>query len=71
MLRSRKYADKPPEDQLETPLGFLRRQLRHGRLFADDVLQLWDEINDEQSIGFQRFAQCNAPLLQFLFILAE
>src|SRR4029078_4885116 len=43
MLPPGEHPDQAPEDQLEASLCFLRRQLGHWRLLADDVLELGDE----------------------------
>ena len=47
MFRSSEYADEPSKYQLETSLRFLRRQLGHRRLFANDMPQFRDEIDNE------------------------
>ena len=71
MLRSRKYADEPPKDQLKTSLRFLRRKLWYRRLLANDVLQFRDEFDDEQSVRIQRLAKRVAPFAQVFFVFAE
>ena len=57
MLRSCEYADEPAKDQLKTSLRFRRRELRNRWLFANDVLQFRDEIDDQQSVRLQRLAE--------------
>ena len=71
MFRSREYADEPAKYQLKTSLRFLRRKLGHRRLFANDVLQFRDEIDDEQSVRLQRLTKRVAPFAQVVFVLAE
>ena len=71
MLGSREYADEPPKDQLKASLRFLRRQLGHRRLFANDVLQFRDEIDDEQPVRLQRLTKRVTPFAQVFFVLAE
>src|ERR1700676_3705440 len=71
MFRSREYADEPSKYQPETSLRFLRRQLGHRRLFANDMPQFRDEIDDEQSVRIQRLAKCVTPFAQVFFVLAE
>src|ERR1700739_1521573 len=43
-------SEETPEHQLETVLRILRRQLRNGRLFANDEFQLSDQVDDEMAI---------------------
>ena len=71
MLGSREHADEPPKDQLKSSLRFLRRQLGHRWLFANDVLQFRDEIDDEQPVRLQRLTKRVAPFAQVFFVLAE
>ena len=56
MLGSGKHIDESPKHQLKAPLGILWRKLGHGRLFTDDVLQLRDELDNEQSVWIQCLA---------------
>jgi hypothetical protein len=46
-------AEEPPEHQLEAVARILRRQVWNGRLFPDEELHLWDEIDDELPIRTQ------------------
>jgi hypothetical protein len=55
VLRPREHGDEPPEDELETPLRVLRRNLGDWRLLPDDELQLGDEIDHQPSVRAQRF----------------
>ena len=71
MFGSREYADESSKDQLKASLRFLRRKLGHRRLFANDVLQFRDELDDEQSVRIQRLAQRIAPFAQVFFVLAQ
>ncbi len=71
MLGSREYADEPPKDQLKASLRFLRRQLGYRWLFANDVLQFRDEIDDEQPVRLQRLTKRVTPFAQVFFVLAE
>ncbi len=45
VFRSSERAQKPPEHRLETVLCVLRRKLGNGRLFANDELELRNEVN--------------------------
>src|ERR1700744_4678250 len=71
MFWPREYADKSPEDQLKAALRILWRQLGDRWLFADDVLQFRDEINNEPTVRFERFEQRLPPWPQFRFGLAQ
>ena len=64
MLGSREYADEPPKDQLKTSLRFLRRKLGHRWLFANDVLQFRDKIDDQQPVRLQRLPKRVTPFAQ-------
>ena len=66
MLRSCEYADESSEDQLKTSLRFLRREFGHRRLFANDVLQFRDELDDQQSVRIQRLAKRVTPFASIL-----
>src|SRR5258708_40313699 len=50
VLRPSEYADKPPEHQLETPLGVLRLKIREWWLFSNDELQFREEVHDQHSV---------------------
>ena len=56
-LRLGEHPDEPPQHQLETPLRVLRRELRHGRLVADEERQGRDEVHHEPSVRLQRLTQ--------------
>src|SRR5579872_1910550 len=71
MFRPREDADKSSEDQLKTPLCFRGRKLRNGWLFANDVLQLGDEIDHQQAVRLQRLLKCVTPLAHLIFALTE
>ncbi|MGY3470974.1 hypothetical protein ACVW0I_007845 [Bradyrhizobium sp. LM6.11] len=71
MFRPREYADKSPEHQPKTALRILWRQLGDRWLFADDVLQFRDEINNEPTVRFERLEQRLSPLPQLRFGLAQ
>src|SRR3954470_23787657 len=71
MFRPREYADESPEHQLKAALRILWRQFGDRWLFADDVLQFRDEINDEPTVRFERLEQCLPPLPQLSFGLAQ
>ena len=53
VLRPGERAEEPPEHKLEAVPRILRRQVRNGRLFPDDELQLRDEVDDELAIRTQ------------------
>src|SRR5262249_10877182 len=71
MFRPREYADKSPEHQLKAGLRILWRQLGDRWLFADDVRQFRDEINNELAVRFERLKQRLPPLPQLRFGLAQ
>ena len=53
VLRPGEHAEEPPEHQLEAVLRILRRQVRNGRLFPDDELDLRDEVDDQLAVRAQ------------------
>src|SRR5262245_20968948 len=61
MLGSGEDADEAPEYLLEACLRIQRRQLGHGWLFSDDVLQLRDQLDHQQAVRIQRLAKGVAP----------
>src|SRR5689334_19581670 len=71
MFRSRKDADEPSKYILETSPGFLRRQLGHWRLLANDMSQFRDEIDKEQCVRTQRLTECALPYAQIFLVLAQ
>src|SRR3984893_19060321 len=50
VLRRGEYAEEPPEHRLEAVLRVLRREVRNGRLFPDDELDLGDEADDAWAV---------------------
>src|ERR1700680_4463744 len=64
-------SEETPEHQLETVLRILRRQVRNGRLFANDEFHLWDEIGDELALCTQWFLKSVPPTGQLRFTLDE
>src|SRR5258707_4895364 len=58
--------DELPEHRLESVLGLLRRELRHGRLLADHQLQFGDQVYHELAIGTQRFEDSILPMNDLL-----
>src|SRR6188474_2482503 len=71
MLRSCEHADESPKDQLKASLRFLRRQLRHLPLLADDMFQFRHELDDELPVRIERLAERIAPCAQLVFALAQ
>jgi hypothetical protein len=71
MFWLRENADKSSEHQLKAALRILWRQLGNRRLFADDVLQFRDEINNELTVRFERLEERLPPLPQLRFRLAQ
>jgi hypothetical protein len=53
--------DEPAKDQLKTSLCVRWRELWHRWLFANDVFQLGDEIDDQPPVWLQRFTKRVAP----------
>ncbi len=64
-------SEETPEHQLETVLRILRRQVRNGRLFANDEFQLWDEVEDKLAICTQSLLNSAPPPFHFGFALDE
>jgi len=56
-------AEQPPEDHLESVLRLFRREVWHGRLLADDELDLRNEARNELSIRSDGASDGIAPLL--------
>ncbi len=71
MLWPGERAEEPPEHQLEAVARILRRQVWNGRLFPNDELHLWDEIDDELAIRTQCFLKSMPPLAHLGFVLDE
>ena len=71
MVRPGEHTDEPPEHQLETPLRVLRRELRHGRLVADEERQCGDEVHHEPSVRLQRLTKRGAPAVQLGLALPQ
>ena len=71
MVRAREHPDEPPEHELETPLRVLRREIRHGRLVADEERQGGDEVHHEPSVRLQRLTKRGAPAVQLGLALPQ
>src|ERR1700740_1098251 len=71
MLRSREYADKPTEYQLEAAQRILWCNFRDERLLSYNKLQLRDELDHESSVRIQRLHKDSAPARQLGLALAE
>jgi hypothetical protein len=70
MLGLGEHANEPAHHLAETVLHLLRRQVGHGRLLADDQLQIGDERDHERAVRRQRRAKLVAPARQLGFALA-
>src|SRR5262249_30766618 len=55
------YAEETPEHQPEARLRLVRRKIEDRRLFADDELELGDEVQHQLRIAAQRVAEVLAP----------
>ena len=64
-------ADESPEHELKTPLRVLWREIRNGRRFSDDELQLGDDVDHEACGRAERLAQGLAPAAQLSLALAQ
>ena len=64
MSRAGEDADKPSKGEVGAGLSLVGRQGRHGRLFADDQLQLRYEIHQEMAIRTERVMKIVAPFAQ-------
>src|SRR6202040_1913952 len=71
VLLAREHTEEAPENHLKAVLGVLRRQVRNRALFPDHELQLGNKVDDELTIGAQRFAQGVAPPAQRRLALAQ
>src|SRR4030081_1774431 len=71
MFLAGEEADEASDHQLEPRLRLLRRQLRNRRWFADNELQLGDEVDHEPPVRAQRLHQGVAPTAQLGVALAE
>src|SRR5208283_6006820 len=71
MLWSCEHAYEPAKDQVKTSLRFRRWKFRNRWLFANDMLQFGDKIDDQQAVRLQRLPQCFTPLAQLVLALAE
>src|SRR5580658_914553 len=71
MFRPGEYANKAPQNELETALRLLRLKLRDRRLVSDDELQFGDEVGHEPCIQLERLQKRAAPDRQFGVALAE
>src|SRR5262252_5077821 len=71
MLRLRERAEKSPQDELESAVGVLERQVGDGRRFADDEWQIGNKVHHELSIRTERLMERIAPRVQFAFALTQ
>ncbi len=71
MIVSGEYADEPPEQHLKAAPCLLGRELEDGRLFANDELELGDEVHHQLGVRAQRFPQSVAPLADLHVALTE
>src|ERR1700738_485570 len=71
VLLPREDAEEAPKHHLEAVLRVLRGGVPRGRLFADDELQLGNEIDDELPIRGERLAQRISPQAEFYLALAQ
>ena len=68
---SREGAEETLEHQLETVPRFLRWQVCHGRLFADDELDFGDEVDHQLAIRPQRLQKGVPPMVHLGFALDQ
>ena len=71
MLFPRKNTQEAPEDQKETMLRILGRQIRDRRLLADHQLQFGNQVHDELPILTQRLAQPVPPAAELRVTLDQ
>src|ERR1700716_233882 len=71
MVPVREHTEEASENHLEAVLCILRREVRNGRLFPDDELQLGDEVHDKLAIRAYRVLQRVSPLVYLRFALGE
>src|SRR3979411_1290384 len=71
MLRFGEGAEEPPDDHLEAVLRLSRREVRNGRLFSDDELQLGNEVHDELTVLAERLSQRVSPTAKLRLTLSE
>src|SRR4051812_27180752 len=71
MLGAREDIDEPPQDQMKASLRVARRQFGDRRLFTNDMDQFRDELDHQDAVRIQGFAQCLAPLSQLFIAFAE
>ena len=71
VLRPGEYAEEPSEHHLEAVLCILRREVRNGRLFPDDELDLRDEVDDKLAVRAHRVLQRAPPPAHLRFALGE
>ena len=64
-------AEETPEHELETASRFLRRQVCHGRLFADDEFDFGDKVDDQLAIRPQRLQKGVPPMVHLGFALDQ
>lgn len=71
MLRASEGAEKTPEYRLETASCFLRRQIGHGWLFADDEFEFGYEVDHQLAIRPQRLQKGVPPMVHLGFTLDQ
>src|SRR5208337_4636106 len=71
MFRPGEDADKSTKHQLEAPLRVLWWKLRNRWLFADEELQLGDDVDHEPAVRAQRIHEGHTPTRQLGVALAE
>ena len=64
-------AEEAPEHHLESVLRLFRGELRHRRLFADDELDLRNDVRNELPMRPERASDGVAPLLELGVALAQ
>src|ERR1700730_1142484 len=67
----REFRDEAPEHHLEAFLSLLWREVRNGRLFSDDELELGDEINDKRAVWTQRLLKAVPPSAKLRLTLPQ
>src|SRR6516162_10203340 len=71
MLWPGEHAQEPNEYHLETVLRGLQRKIRHGRLFADNELQFWNQVHHQLAICTYSRLDRIPPMVDFLFALTQ
>src|SRR6267142_461427 len=68
---ARAGGEEPPEHHLESDHRLLRRELRYGRLLADDELDLRNEIRNQLPVRAERASDGIAPPAELGVALAQ